>query len=139
MVECDRTHHLPSQRQSGSNSVTIGASQILRRIMLRVVETNAKGGCSLRRSNETTKLMAGAARRNTAAIRLRLWCVATKANRMGVEPSGNRKRHTATTLSMAGCTTCPRRRMSSMIELHIETSQGRKRLYNSRLDVCVTD
>jgi hypothetical protein len=29
MVERERTHHLPSQRQSGSNSVTIGASQIL--------------------------------------------------------------------------------------------------------------
>jgi hypothetical protein len=94
--------------------------------MFGMTETHLKGFCSFSRSNQAAKFVAGTARRNLAAIYFCLWSMATKADGMSVKPGGYRKSDTTSVLSMTGNTGCPRRQMSCVINLHIETTQARK-------------
>ena len=117
--------------------MTLLTTQPLGSIMLRMTKTNTKCSCRRGRASSRAQLMASAAGRNVAAVRLRTRRVTRKAVCVRIEARRYRLRDSAAQRSM---TTGTRRVLvTPMIETHSKTRQPGEGLDRSRLRVCMTD
>jgi hypothetical protein len=137
MIQRRRRCDLPAARQACSNAVTRGAVQLLRRIVIRVTKTDAKGACLFGRPDQTAELMTGAARRDVPAVCLRVRRVTSETGDVRVHSCGNRERDAAAVgpvTSVASGASVFR-----VVESRVEAAQRRKGFDLSTLNVRVTD
>lgn len=128
MIESKRRSHLPALGHSRPNAMTFITTQFLGPAVFRVTESDFESCRLRRRSRIATELMTRAAGGDVPVAGLRLRAVALVARDMRVEARGNRHRHPGATRSMTGRTTrAAHAGVTRMVELHIETSERRKR------------
>jgi hypothetical protein len=129
MIERLRGSNLESLGHAGSHTMTIIATQSFVPVMLRMTEANAKSRGHLARAHVTTRLVAHSAGRNLLVAGFRSGAVALKASNVCIQSRGNCHGYARPRRSMtSNATNAAHLRVTTMIELHVEAAQSRKRL-----------
>ena len=119
--------------------MTFIARELLRRVVIRVTETDAIRRRLFRSANKTAELMTRAARSDVAAVDLRRRRVTTETCDVRVCSRRNRQANAVTVSSMATVASRAEGGVSRMIEFDVEAPQRWKRFHLSALRIRVTD